>query len=28
VRALDVNLSEEHIRALEEPYQPHAVRGH
>ena len=28
VRALDVELSEEHIRALEEPYQPHAVRGH
>jgi aryl-alcohol dehydrogenase-like predicted oxidoreductase len=28
VRALDVKLSEEHIRAVEEPYQPHAVRGH
>jgi len=28
VRALDVKLSEEHIRVLEEPYQPHAVRGH
>ncbi len=28
VRALDVVLSDEHIRALEEPYQPHAVRGH
>ena len=28
VRALDVTLSDEHIRALEEPYQPHAVRGH
>jgi len=28
VRALDVVLSEEHIRAVEEPYQPHAVRGH
>jgi aryl-alcohol dehydrogenase-like predicted oxidoreductase len=28
VRSLDVNLSEEQIRAVEEPYQPHAVRGH
>ncbi|GAC1492658.1 MAG: aldo/keto reductase [Gemmatimonadaceae bacterium] len=28
VRALDVGLSEEHVRAVEEPYQPHAVRGH
>ena len=28
VRALDVKLGEEHIRAVEEPYQPHAVRGH
>ncbi len=28
VRALDVELSAEHIRAVEEPYQPHAVRGH
>ncbi|MFL5640541.1 MAG: aldo/keto reductase [Gemmatimonadaceae bacterium] len=28
VRALDVILSEDHIRALEEPYEPHAVRGH
>src|SRR6266480_1695969 len=28
VRALDVKLSPDHIRALEEPYQPHAVRGH
>jgi aryl-alcohol dehydrogenase-like predicted oxidoreductase len=28
VRALDVKLSEEQVRALEEPYQPHAVRGH
>jgi aryl-alcohol dehydrogenase-like predicted oxidoreductase len=28
VRALDIKLSEEHIRAVEEPYQPHAVRGH
>ena len=28
VRALDVTLSPEHLRALEEPYQPHAVRGH
>ena len=28
VRALDVKLSDDHTRALEEPYQPHAVRGH
>jgi aryl-alcohol dehydrogenase-like predicted oxidoreductase len=28
VRALDVTLSEDQLRALEEPYQPHAVRGH
>jgi len=28
VRSLDVELTEEHIRAVEEPYQPHAVRGH
>jgi len=28
VRALDVKLSEEQIRDVEEPYQPHAVRGH
>jgi 1-deoxyxylulose-5-phosphate synthase len=28
VRALDVKLSEDHIRAVEEQYQPHAVRGH
>ena len=28
VRALDVKLSPEHVRAVEEPYQPHAVRGH
>ena len=28
VRALDVKLTPEHVRALEEPYQPHAVRGH
>jgi len=28
VRALDVELSEEHIRAVEEPYEPHPVRGH
>ena len=28
VRALDVKLSDDHARALEEPYQPHAVRGH
>ena len=28
VRSLDIVLSEEHIRAVEEPYQPHPVRGH
>ena len=28
VRALDVGLSPEQVRALEEPYQPHPVRGH
>jgi len=28
VRALEVKLTPEHVRALEEPYQPHAVRGH
>jgi aryl-alcohol dehydrogenase-like predicted oxidoreductase len=28
VRALDVQLSVDQIRALEAPYQPHAVRGH
>jgi aryl-alcohol dehydrogenase-like predicted oxidoreductase len=28
VRALDVKLTEEQIRAVEEPYQPHPVRGH
>ena len=28
VRALDVKLTEEQIQALEQPYQPHAVRGH
>ena len=28
VRALDVRLTPDHVRALEEPYQPHAVRGH
>jgi len=28
VRSLDVALSDEHIRAVEEPYQPHPVRGH
>ena len=27
VRALDVVLTEEHIRTVEAPYQPHAVRG-
>jgi len=28
VRALEVKLSPEHIKVVEEPYQPHAVRGH
>jgi len=28
VRALDVKLSAQQIEALEQPYQPHAVRGH
>ena len=28
VRALDVKLTPEQIRALEAPYEPHAVRGH
>jgi aryl-alcohol dehydrogenase-like predicted oxidoreductase len=28
VRALDVKLTDDHVRSLEEPYQPHAVRGH
>jgi len=28
VRALDVELTDEQIQALEQPYQPHAVRGH
>ena len=28
VRSLDVSLSEDHVRSLEEPYKPHAVRGH
>ena len=28
VRALEVKLTPEQVRALEEPYQPHAVRGH
>jgi aryl-alcohol dehydrogenase-like predicted oxidoreductase len=27
VRSLEVELSEEHIRAVEEPYRPHAIRG-
>lgn len=27
-RALDVKLSDEHVRAVEQPYEPHAVRGH
>jgi aryl-alcohol dehydrogenase-like predicted oxidoreductase len=28
VRSLDLELSAEHIRAVEEPYEAHAVRGH
>ncbi len=28
VRALDVKLNDEQMRAIEAPYQPHAVRGH
>ena len=28
VRALDVKLNDEQVRAIEAPYQPHAVRGH
>ena len=28
IETSDVVLSDEHIRALEEAYQPHAVRGH
>lgn len=28
VRALDVKLSDDQVSALEQPYQPHAVRGH
>jgi aryl-alcohol dehydrogenase-like predicted oxidoreductase len=28
VKSLELELSEEQVRALEEPYQPHAVRGH
>jgi 1-deoxyxylulose-5-phosphate synthase len=28
VRSLDVTLSDDQVRALEQPYQPHAVRGH
>jgi 1-deoxyxylulose-5-phosphate synthase len=28
VRSLDLTLSDDQVRALEEPYQPHAVRGH
>jgi 1-deoxyxylulose-5-phosphate synthase len=28
VRSLDVVLTEQHVRALEDPYQPHAVKGH
>jgi aryl-alcohol dehydrogenase-like predicted oxidoreductase len=28
VASLDVSLSEEECRFLEEPYRPHSVRGH
>jgi aryl-alcohol dehydrogenase-like predicted oxidoreductase len=28
IAALDIQLSEEEIRRLEEPYQPHPVLGH
>lgn len=28
IKALDVQLSEDHIKALEAPYKPHAVKGH
>jgi aryl-alcohol dehydrogenase-like predicted oxidoreductase len=28
VRSLEVKLNADQIRAVEEPYQPHAVRGH
>jgi aryl-alcohol dehydrogenase-like predicted oxidoreductase len=28
IAALDVTLDEEELRALDEPYQPHAVLGH
>jgi aryl-alcohol dehydrogenase-like predicted oxidoreductase len=28
VRSLEVKLTEEHIRAVEDPYRPHAVKGH
>src|SRR4029078_4112730 len=28
VRAVDVRLTEEHLKAVEQPYEPHAVRGH
>lgn len=28
VRALDVRLTDEQIKALEAPYRPHGVRGH
>ncbi|HJQ52907.1 MAG TPA: aldo/keto reductase [Gemmatimonadaceae bacterium] len=27
-RALDVKLSDEHVKAVEQPYEPHPVRGH
>ena len=28
VRSLDLHLTADHVRAVEEPYEPHAVRGH
>jgi len=28
VAALDIDLSDEEVRLLEEPYQPHPVMGH
>jgi len=27
VRGLELELTEEEVKALEEPYEPHAVRG-
>jgi hypothetical protein len=28
VRALEVRLSDEDVQAVEQPYEPHPVRGH